>query len=182
MLIKPCTTHWTFLHTTQPIMPRVHLPFPHQLTGQVGGPTPIVPVTPSTALILLCGNSHKPIACSQQVWRGRISRNNSTHTLIPVACQYLQAGVGAGFPAPALGVDQCSSSSAEQLPDTKMGFAWKPLQHTPMTRTERVLKRLSPSFRLLPSSLTLKGNSERTKSSAVQSELAKKKNQKHYKS
>lgn len=93
-----------------------------------------------------------------------ISRNNSTHALIPVACQFVQAGVGAGFTAPALGVDQCSSSSAEQLSDNKMGFAWKPLQHTPMTWTERVFKLLSPSFRLLPSPLTLIRNWEHTQS------------------
>lgn len=89
-----------------------------------------------------------------------ISMNNPTHALILAACQFLQAGVGAGSPAPRLGVDQSNSSGAEQLSDTEMGFAWKPLQHTLMTRTERVLKLLSPSFRFFPPSLTLKGNSE----------------------
>lgn len=154
--------YYTLNFPTQPIMPRAHSPSPHQLTGQEGGSTPSMPVTPSTALILLCGNSYKPIACSQQVWHG-MDQQEQLNTHINL-CQFLQAGVGAGSPAPTLGVDQCSSSSAEQLSDAKMGLAWKPLQHTPMTRIERVLKLLSHSFRLLPSPLILIRNSEHTQS------------------
>lgn len=102
-----------------------------------------------------------------------ISRNNSTHALILAACQFLQAGVGAGSPAPRLGVDQSNSSGAEQLSDTEMGFAWKPLQHTLMTRTESVETPFS-FLQVLSSLFDFKREFRMlTKPSAVKSQLVK---------
>lgn len=162
MLTKPWTTRWTFLPSPSCLQHiylllissqnRQEIPAQACQSHQAQHWSFFVAI----ATNLLCVPSRYDMA-----W---ISRNNSTHKLILAACQFLQAGVGAGSPAPRLGVDQRSSSSAEQLSDTEMGLAWKLLQHTLMTWIERVLKLLSPSFRFLPSFLTLKGNSERTQS------------------
>lgn len=83
------------------------------------------------------------------------------HMSVITAWRVLWGSDTAGCAAPTLGVGQ-RVSGTEQLSGADTGFAWIPLQHTPMTHSRRDLNMLSPSSRSLLLALSLEENSEGT--------------------